>query len=144
MERYKLLNKEIRKLTFDSKKNFYKEYFENNFRNLKKVWFGINDVISQKKKQNTEDIFLNDIDGITTDQQRVANSFNKYFVNVAKKNLVRELGNPNTKAQDYLKNPNKHTFFLNEVDPGEVHDVLKKLDATKSGDIYGITPGLVI
>ena len=122
--------------------DLYKEYFSKHSSNQKKIWSGLNDIIAHKKRNNAEEIFLNDEDGITTDQEKVANSLNKYFVNVAK-NLVRNLGNPNTKPQDYLKNPDKHSIFLKEVDQGEVRDILKKLDTNKSGDIYGITPYLV-
>ena len=141
-ELYKILNKKVRKSIFDSKKKYYKEFFEKNHKNLKKVWSGLNDLIAHKKRQNTEEIFLNDCDGITTDQNKVADSFNKYFTNVAK-NLVRDLGDPNTKPQDYLKNPNKHSIFLKEVDQGEVRKILKTLDTKKSGDVYGLTPFLV-
>ena len=41
-------------------------------------------------------------------QKVVSNKFNNYFVNVAQ-NLLRELGEPNNKFQDYLKDPNTHT-----------------------------------
>ena len=49
----------------------------------------------------------------------------------------------NSKFQDYLKNPNEHSIFMKEIDFGEVYDILRKLDTTKSGDIYGITPKLL-
>ena len=56
---------------------------------------------------------------------------------------MEKLGNTNNKYQDYLKNPNKHSIFLKEVDPGEVLDLLRKLDPTKSADIYGISPKFI-
>ena len=59
------------------------------------------------------------------------------------KDLVSKLGNPNTKYQDYLKNPNKNTMFLGGIDPGELRILINGLDTSKSGDIYGITPYLV-
>ena len=74
--RYRDLNRKVRKDIFESKKKYYSEYFSNNLRNLKKVWSGLNELISQKKKQNVEEIFLNDEDGICTDQKKVADSFN--------------------------------------------------------------------
>ena len=85
---------------------------------------------------------MNDVDGIITDQKRVADSFNRYFTNIAN-TLVSKLGKPNTKYQDYLKNPNENTFFLGGIDPGELKLLISKLDSNKSGDIYGITPSLV-
>ena len=40
----------------------------------------------------------------------VSNKFNNYFFNVPQ-NILRELGEPNNKFQDYLKDPDSHTFF---------------------------------
>ena len=139
---FKLLNSKVRKDICNSKKQYFNDYFTRNLKNLKKVWSGLNELISQKKKSNKEEIFLNDIDGISTDQKHVANLFNKYFTNVAN-DLVQKLGNPNTKYQDYLKNPNEHSLYLNEVDPGELRKIISGLDTGKSGDIYGITPYLL-
>jgi len=48
---------------------------------------------------------------------------------------VGKLGNTNNKYQDYLKNLNKHSIFLKEVDRGEVLNLLRKLDPAKSADI---------
>ena len=43
-----------------------------------------------------------------------------------------------------MKNPNKHSFFLKEVDPEEVHKLLLKLNTKKkSSDIFGISPKLI-
>ena len=79
---------------------------------------------------------------IITDQKKVADKFNKFYTNIAKK-LVSELGKPSTKYQDYLKNPNEHSIYLNETNPDEVAALIRKLDITKAGDIYGISPQLI-
>ena len=43
-----------------------------------------------------------------------------------------------------MKNPNKHSFFLKEVDPQEVHKLLLKLNTKKiKWDIFGISPKLI-
>ena len=34
-------------------------------------------------------------------------------------------------------------MYLNETDPGEVATIISKLDITKAGDVYGISPKLV-
>ena len=41
-----------------------------------------------------------------------------------------------------MKNPNKHSFFLKEVDPEEVHKLLLKINTKKSSDIFGISSKL--
>ena len=87
-------------------------------------------------------MFINDDGNIISNKKEVANKFNKFYINVANK-LLKDLGNPNTKFQDYLKNQNVHSIFLNEVDAGEVLELINKLDITKAGDIYGINPKLI-
>ena len=72
----------------------------------------------------------------------MADTFNRFFTGVAD-SLLRDMGNSATKFQDYLKNPNEHSMFLKEVDFGEVRDLLKNLDITKSGDLYGMSPRLL-
>ena len=49
----------------------------------------------------------------------------------------------NNKFQDFLKNPNEHSFFINESAPDEIIDLINKLGIKKSADIYGISPKLI-
>ena len=125
-----------------NKRKYFDWYFKSNIDNSKKIWKGINEIIHNRNSKDNEEIYLDDNGSIITDQKKVANKFNKFYTNVADK-LVRKLGNPTTKFQDYLKNPNKHTIFLNETDPGEVATLIHKLDVNKSGDIYGINARLI-
>ncbi len=140
--RYKTLKKRLENLLFEAKKDYFKQYFETNLNNSRKVWKGINEIIHNKRNKNNAEIYLDDNGNIVTDQKTVANRFNKFYTNVAK-NLLKDLGNTPTKYQDYLRNPNEHSIFFNETDPGEISAIIHKLDSSKSGDIYGITPKLV-
>ena len=136
---YKHYANALKRLTFASKVKYYKNYFTHNAHNSRKVWQGINEILRKNKKMPTEEIFLNEDGLIITDQRRVASSFNRFFTNVAD-NLLSDIGETNSKYQDYLKNPNEHSIFLREVDFGEVYKIVTDLDITKSGDIYGISP----
>ena len=49
----------------------------------------------------------------------------------------------NSKFQDFLKNPNEHSYFTNESTPKEIIGLIKKLGLKKSADIYGISPKLI-
>ena len=75
-------------------------------------------------------------------QSLVGNKFTNYFVNVSQ-NLLKGLGETNNQFQDYLKNPNEHSFFLRETTPNAVAGVLKNLDTKKASDLYGISPKFV-
>ena len=91
---------------------------------------------------SNDDIVINENGTIICNQKIVSNKFNNYFVNVAH-NLLRELGEPSNKFQDYLKDPNTHSFFLKEAAPAEVQKLLNNLSIRKASDIYGISPKLV-
>ena len=65
----------------------------------------------------------------------VLNKFNNYLFNVPQ-NILRELGEPNNKFQDYLKDPDSHNFFLKETKPAEVQKSLIDTNTTKAIDIY--------
>ena len=66
-----------------------------------------------------------------TDQKLVANKFNNYFVNVAGK-LAKDIPNHNSKYQDFLKNPNEHSIFLNETTQYEIEDIINAFGVKKS------------
>ena len=139
--RYRNYRNSLRKLIRTSKQNHYQHYFNQNATKTKKIWMGVNQII-HKQKSKINDIFLNEDGEIITDQKRVSNKFNTYYTNVAQ-NLTEKLGRPNNKYQDYLKNPNKHSIFLNEIEPDEVLNLLLKIDSKKSADVYGFSPKLI-
>ena len=72
-------------MIIESKSNYYREFFNNNLKNSKKIWSGINDLISSKSKNKNSSIAL-DINGnLTSDKKLIAESFNKYFTEIAEK-----------------------------------------------------------
>ena len=136
--RFKIL-RNVKSSIFAAKKEFYKNYFENHKNNSMKIWQGISQIVHKKSKSSASEIYLI-IDGRTiTDQKSVANKFNNFYTTVAN-NLVSRLGESNNIFQDYLKNPNEHSFFLKEIEPDEVLTILNKMNAKKSSDIFGISP----
>ena len=137
--KYKHYEKQIKKITTVFKKKYYSEYFNNHLRNAKKIWSGINEIIHNRRAKDS-DIFIDDNGNILTDQKKVANKFNHFYKNISS-NLVEKLPKPNTKYQDYLKNTNENSMYLNETDPGEVFKLLSKLD--KAADIFCISPRLI-
>ena len=50
-EHYKILNKKVRKSIFEAKKKYYQQFFADNYKNLKKVWSGLNDIYNCPKKE---------------------------------------------------------------------------------------------
>ena len=140
-KRYTVLKKSLEKTLKLAKKEYFQKYFKENLHNSRKIWKGIKEIIHNRFRKDAE-IYLDDNGNIITDHKLIANKFNKFYTNVAQK-LLKDLGETPTKFQDYLRNPNEHSMFFNETDPGEVSNIISKLDVSKSGDIYGITPKLV-
>ena len=133
-----MLNSLIRK----SKKQYYKIYFAENQSNNKKKWSAINSLLNRQGKSKNSDIFLNYNGKIITDQKAVSGKFNHYFTNVGE-NLSNKIPKPNTKFQDYLKNPNQHSFFIEESTQHEVVDIIKAFGDNKASDIFGISTKFV-
>ena len=133
-KQYKIYNDSINKLKRISKQEYYKKFFNENFQNSKKIWSGINSLLNRnKKRQNT--IYLED-QGFISDSHQVANKFNDFFLTIADK-LSAKIEKKPTKFQDYLKNPNRSSFFLKETTPDQVYKIIPALDGKKSGDIHG-------
>ena len=82
----------------------------------------INELLTNKHKKSS-DVFINKQGCVIKDQEIVANKFNNYFV----RKLLKGLGDTNNKFWDYLKISNEKTFFLKEIDPGEVKNLFRTL-----------------
>ena len=120
-----------------SKKNYLRSYFQEISKNSNETWTKINQLL-QKNKNVKNHILLSEKRLIISNKKTVANKFNDYFINVAQ-SLLKDLGESNNEFQDYLKNPNNHSFFLKEIDSEKVHKLLLKIDTEKSSDIFGIS-----
>ena len=81
-ERFKVYRNHVVTLSRICKENYYKEYFEDNRKNTKKLWSGIRSIINIKNKkfQNISPT----IDSKTvTNSNILANHFNKFFTSIA-------------------------------------------------------------
>ena len=66
-----------------SKKEYFQNYFAKNVKNMKKIWTGINSIISRKGYTHSSIDIISDAAGISvTDPAKMSNMFNEYFVNV--------------------------------------------------------------
>ena len=76
----RVLSKTIRA----AKRNYFFNYFELNMNNVKKSWDGIRNLMgNNRQKKNVKAMFINGES--TADEQKIADAFNFYFSNVAKK-----------------------------------------------------------
>ena len=92
------------------------------------------------KKENTTRLCINN--EIITDQKQIANTLNKYFIEIGE-TLSAKLGIPVNTIDHYQDNPNKDNFYISPTTPEEVLKLINNLDPNKPSDIYNIYPKLV-
>ena len=141
-QRYKYYRDTLNRLIRKSKNNHYKSYFEIFKNNSKKIWSGINELISKSSKTANNEISIKVNGVLVKNQTQVANKFNEYFTSIAK-NLVDKLGNSKTSFSDYLSNPIANSFMISPVTTVEVLDKLRNLDESKAPDSYNIPTRLI-
>ena len=134
--RYKIYRDKINHLIRRSKRNHYHKYFDKFRLNSKKIWTGIKEIINNTKNVGSS-INLKINGKIVTDQRRVANRFNDFFINVSQ-NLRDRLGRGNKAINDYLLHPVKNTIVLKPTDATELNSLISQLHETKATDFYGI------
>ena len=129
----KIYRNKIKHILRDSKSSYYKKYFRNNANNMKNLWKGINEIISNRKnaKDNINCIEENNSEGSTiTDSKEIANKFNKYFTNIAEKILKTRKYNGNKSYDSYIKNHN-FRFQVTPTNPTEIQHIIEQMNPRK-------------
>ena len=134
---YKLFRNRLVDLIRRSKSNYYRTFFDNNLKNSKMIWSGINSLISSRSKNKNKNVTL-DVDGhLTSDKKLIADSFNEFFTQIAEK--IKEKLPPTKKSfKDFLDNPCQNSFFLSPTTPEEVKNIIISLDTKKATGPYSI------
>ena len=141
LTKYRQCRHLLKKLIKKSKKNYYKIFFSENANNIKKTWKQLNNILNKhKKNQQISQLSINGT--LISDQKIIANKFNSYFTNVAYE-LNKNIPKSNNIYQDYLKNPNEHSFYVNETNPHEISQIINDLKNSSAADIYDITTKFV-
>ena len=127
----------IKNLIRTSKHNYLKKYFAENNKNAKKLWEGINEIISSKTKPQTTINCLeikNEDNSTTTitDPKEISNTAVTYFTNVADEILSKRKYNGNKPFTDYLKSMNTNTFFTSPTNQKEIETIIESFDSNKS------------
>ncbi len=129
---YKKFRNRIASELKESKKSYYQNYFNVNSNNMKLLWSGIKSIISIKKSSTNLISKLKDSSGNpTTDSTTMANTFNKFFVNVAD-DVTKSIPRSPKSPLSYLENINDSTFFISPTAPYEISDIINLLKIGKS------------
>ena len=130
-QEYKTYKNLLTNITKKSKENYYKQYFKDNKNNLIKVWKGIKEIILIKKTNKPHLNCLKIGEEYSTDSEKMAKHFNKYFGTIAK-NLDKRIPKSKKKFSDYLKNRNLTSFLLSPVTEKEISNIIISLNARKA------------
>ena len=115
-----------------SKQSHCRKYFEDNKRNCKAVWNGINEIIYSKSKLNAWEPNCLLINGRAVSQLKdIAEHFNDYFTSISKE-LQKHIPSTKRNFSDNLKNPNAESFFMTPTTPAEISDLIQTLSSNKS------------
>ena len=119
-------------LSKTSKQAQHLKYFEENKKNCRALWNGINEFVysENKNKTNSPSSLFQDAKTIT-DQKHIAEYFNNFFTNIDKK-LQKNIPPTKKHFSSFLKNPNNLTFVITPTTVEEVNDLISDLKASKS------------
>ena len=115
-----------------SKHAHYHKYFEENKKNCRALWIGINEIVysKNKNKTNSPSSLIQD-DKTITDQKHIAEHFSNFFISIGKK-LQKNIPPTKEHFSSFLKNPNNLTFFVTSTAVEEVNYLISDLKASKS------------
>ena len=129
---YKRYRNKIVDLLKITKEAYYKNYFQENRKNSRGLWSGINEIIYSKKSSKTIPPSSISVEGKTiSDPQNIAKNFNNFFYQYWQKYSKKIL--PTKKHfSNFLKDPITDTFFISPTTPEEVYKSIQELQVNKS------------
>ena len=130
--RYKDLKNYITNLVRNGKKEFYKNYFDENKKNMKKIWQGIKDIVNIKNKHFDQLSCIQNGDKTVTEPLEISNSFNKYFTSIADNILKKRKHTGNKSFKDYLPTPLSNSIAIHPCDESEIELIISSFDVKKA------------
>ena len=143
--KYKAYRNKLTALLRTAEKTYYQELLNKSKGDSKKTWDIINNVLRKNPKKSISienfQISGDKIIGKTN----ISNAFNDHFVHIGSK-LQSQLplkAEKSTNFEQFLKNKNKMTMFLQPVSESDVINIVNKFKNKNSTDLDGIKMSLV-
>ena len=129
--KYKRYRNKLNKMLSDAERSHYSDMLNENKSNMKKSWRILKEIINKKKTTKACSKFQ--INGsYTTDKQKIANGFNKFFINVGP-NLASKIPSDNRCPTSYILNSVTEDMLLTPVIEDEIGNIIKSLKDSSSG-----------
>ena len=145
-DKYKLYRNKILTLTRISKKNYYHTYFNNNLKNMKRIWVGINSLINREQKvlKPISALKCPNNNEITRNPSKITNILNDHFSTIGQK-LASKYINSNKHFSEYLAPGGNANFcFFNPVLPIEIESEIISLPMYKAHGLHSCPTGVLI
>ena len=128
---YKAYKNKLNHILRIAEKNHFHSLLELYQGNAKKTWSILKEVINRRKQSKMSAMFkVGNI--ITTDKQKIANCFNKYFVN-AGDSLAKQIPHHPGSPLQYLRGNYINSLFLTPVTDDEIITIVKGLKNSSPG-----------
>ena len=128
---YKRYRNTLTKLITEAERTHYDLLLKENKHNLKKSWTVLKEIINKKKENKSCSKFI--LNGnITADKTKIADGFNKFFVNVGP-TLSSKIPSDNRSPTTYMKNKVDESMFIAPVVDEEIISIIKNLKNGSSG-----------
>ena len=134
--KYKKFRNFLNSLTRQIKIDFYKDKFQQCKHNIKDTWQVINSLIKEPAKKD-ENCMMNCNGEMSNDPTKIANSFNRFFVDVGP-SLAKQIPPIGKVYGDYLKEPIINSIFLSPVTEHEIIKIVTAFNNNKASGIDGI------
>ena len=128
---YSKYRNKLTKLLRSQERNYYENLINQNKHNLSKTCSVISTVINNKKSITKCSKFIHNGRYITNDNE-IANHFNKYFANIGP-NLAKDIPNSSSTYQEFPNHPSDNSIFLQPVTENEILDIIKALNNGSPG-----------
>ena len=115
---------------------YYLNYFQDNQRNIAKVWKGINSLLSKKQSSPGPTTLLVNNEHVT-DPHRISETFNNFYASVAD-DIRNTIPRTPKSFSDFLPAPILNSIFLTPVCSNDILTCIRKMDGTKASGPYSI------
>ena len=130
-EQYNKVKNKVTNMLRHAEREYYKRQLEYNKSNLAKTWDTLRMIINKKKHTKQTTTF--DINGEkVSDNNIIANRFNKYFIN-APKELCKQFKKQTKIPCSYLRNKTCESFYMRPTSEDEISKLLSNIKNSSPG-----------
>lgn len=133
--KYQKMDKFVKKHIKAAKRKYYKSYFNKHCSNSRKQWQMINSLLNRTKPKNRNLTVLDADNNLIKDPREVAESFNKYFANIAESlKTTSNYDTSITNHKSFLAQPVSNSMFIRPTDPSEINKIITELKNKTTSD----------